>query len=121
MKNKESVFTSLTKKLEEPFKLSSLKTNNRRKRNMSKKSQQKSLIQNSPKIKKKTSKSPLRNSQDFKLKEQGKRLKLINRVELDRPILIAEKMDVLWTKPTEALPEINIARFKLEVSYLNFV
>jgi hypothetical protein len=47
--------------------------------------------------------------------EVHNRLKLVDRVELDRSILLKGKMDVLWTKPTESLPEINIVRYKIEV------
>ena len=32
-----------------------------------------------------------------------------------------EKMEVLWTKPTEILPEINIIRYKIEVNNLNLI
>jgi hypothetical protein len=46
------------------------------------------------------------------------RLKLVERIELDRSILLKGKMDVLWTKPTESLPEINIVRYKIEVIFI---
>ena len=83
---------------------------------MSKHSELKTSTLNSPRNVKKKSNSPFNELQESKLKKQWNRLKLINRIELDRPILFAGKMDVLWTKPTEILPEINIVRYKIEVS-----
>lgn len=115
-KNKNDTFMRLQSKLQEPLHLSDLK--NKRKKNRSQRHSKKfaSPLKNISSIGR-GSKSPFRESNDKKLKKHCiQRLKLINRVELDRPILLASKMDVLWTKPTEQLPEINIARYRIEVS-----
>jgi hypothetical protein len=117
-KIKNDTFLRLQSKLEEPLQLDDLK--NKRRNNKS----QRHAINNlsgSKVIKKmnKLSKNP------FKIKSNKKsneslllRSKLIDRIELDRSILLSGKMDILWTKPTEILPEINLVRYKIEVSKL---
>lgn len=119
--SKDNTFTQLQKKLKEPFQLSDLKVKRRKNRSQRHPNNMVTPMKTS-KVIGKGSKSPFRQSKEKKSKIQCiQRLKLINRVQLDRPILLAGKMDVLWTKPTETLPEINIVRYKIEVCDYCFI
>jgi hypothetical protein len=128
VKTKDSVFKSLRRKLDEPLHLNS--PNTRRVRNHSIRNQPGTelyfnlcigTIKNN--IKKKLfgrdheSPFPSKKSKKTSITKVHNRLKQVERIELDRPILIKGKMDVLWTKPTELLPEINIVRYQIEVKF----
>lgn len=46
----------------------------------------------------------------FKTLQNTKLLKILERIELDRPILMKEKVDVLWNQYNEMMPEMQIVR-----------
>lgn len=45
------------------------------------------------------------NLNKFKGKMNQKLSKILQRMELDRPILMKEKLDVLWSKDSDMMPE----------------
>ena len=42
-----------------------------------------------------------------------KLLKILERIELDRPILMKEKVDVLWNQYNAMMPEMQIVRSQI--------
>ena len=115
-KCKIDTFSKLQNKLDEPLLLSSMKCKRRKNNSQSIKAK---LSGNTSPAKNGASsnKKSIRMSKELRSKIQlRQRSKMIDRIELDRPILLAGKMDILWTKPTELLPEINIVRYQIEVS-----
>lgn len=128
VKTKDSAFKSLNRKLDEPLHLNS--PNARRIRNRSIRKQPGTEFDfnlcigtTKNNIKKKLfgkdheSPFPSKKSKNKSISKVHNRLKQVERIELDRPILIKGKMDVLWTHPTELLPEINIVRYQIEVRF----
>ena len=49
----------------------------------------------------------------FKTQMNTKLLKILERIELDRPILMKEKVDVLWNQYNAMMPEMQIVRSQI--------
>lgn len=114
-KLQDESFKQLQKRLVEPIQLSDIKRKKRKGKSI-KPTVSKNVSNMLSKRGFNTgSKSPFRENNEKHMQKQVFKLgKLIDRMQLDRPILMREKMDVLWTKPTENLPEINIIRYQIE-------
>lgn len=120
-KIKNDTFMKLQNKLEEPLQIGDLKHKRIKNRSLRNATNYLSGSKVAKKISK-LSKSPFKIKSNKKSKESLlQRSKLIDRIELDRPILLSGKMDILWTKPTEILPEINLVRYQIEVSCFQIV